>query len=208
MITSALRQGWDAWAELGSGLRAEQWVRTTRLDGWTVKDVYAHCCWAPWFFGEVAQEAHAPTGPVTHARASEVLAEMQASGGIAHTFADDIRQHAIDGADKHSTTELTEQFRTAAPRVLQQLEALDPSFAVDYGGMAVIPLGEALRITLLEAVVHYFDIAAALDFPRPGPVSGAPLAQTVELLAEIADPVAFVDRATGRSTAPVFPVLR
>jgi uncharacterized protein (TIGR03083 family) len=208
MIISALRQTWESWAELGSGLHAEQWTRTTRLDGWNVKDVYAHCCWAPWFFGEAVQDGHAPTGPVTHARAPEVLAEMQASGGIAHTSADGIRQHAIDDAGKHSTTELTEQFRTAAPRVLQQLEALDPTRGVDYGGMAVVPLGEALRITLLEAVVHYLDIAAALDFPRPGPVAGSPLAQTVELLAEIADPVAFVDHATGRSTARVFPVLR
>lgn len=113
MIISALRQAWDTWAELGSDLREEQWTRATRLDGWNVKDVYAHYCWTPSFFGAAVKDGQAPTGPVTHARASEVLAEMQAPGGVAHTFADGIREYAVDDAGKHSTTDLTEQFRTA-----------------------------------------------------------------------------------------------
>ena len=72
----------------------------------------------------------------------------------------------------------------------------------------MVPAREALRIFVLEGVAHYLDVAAALELDRPGPMAGQALKVTVDLLAETADPIAFIDAATGRDDAPVLPVMR
>lgn len=92
--------------------------------------------------------------------------------------------------------------------MLNRLEQLPADYEVDYNGRAVLTLEQTLRLVLLEGVVHYIDMAKALDWPCPGPVAGTPVAYTVELLAELADPIAFIDSATGRGSASAFPVLR
>lgn len=80
---------------------------------------------------------------------------------------------------------------------------------VDYLGLAVIPLGEAARVMLLEAVVHYLDLADALVLPRASSRIGTgPLLRVAGLLAATADPVEFIEAATGRTRTPVLPVLR
>lgn len=205
MIVDALDQAWRAWAALGRVLDGEQWQRPTRLPDWTVRDVYAHHCDFP-AGTAAALEAPEPTAAVTHADAAGLLAFMQQPDGIADQTCDEVRTTAIQRAGA-PTGELTEQFTDLAPAVIAALREADLDRKVDYMGFAVVSAGEALRIFVMEAVVHYFDIAAALDLPMPGPMVGAPLRETVRLLAETADPVALVDAATGRGTPPVFPVL-
>jgi hypothetical protein len=107
-----------------------------------------------------------------------------------------------------STDELVAQFTTVAPQAIDRLREADLERTVHYGGFAVVPAREALRIFVMEGVVHYFDIAAALDRDMPGPMAGEALKVTIRLLAETADPVALIDAATGRGDAPVFPVMR
>ncbi|MDA3646417.1 maleylpyruvate isomerase N-terminal domain-containing protein [Saccharopolyspora indica] len=203
MIVDALDQAWQAWAALGRVLAGDQWQRPTRLPDWTVRDVYAHHCDFP--AGTAAGlAAPEPTAPVSHADAAELLAFMQQPGGIADQTCEEVRTTAIQRA---GAGELVEQFTDRAPAVIAALRETDLDRKVDYTGFAVVTAGEALRIFLMEAVVHYFDIATALDLPVPGPMAGSPLRETVRLLAETADPVALVDAATGRSTPQVFPVL-
>ncbi|MER7079949.1 TIGR03083 family protein [Saccharopolyspora kobensis] len=204
MIVDALDQAWRGWAALGRVLAGEQWQRPTRLPDWTVRDVYAHHCDFP--AGTAAGlEAPEPTAPMSHATAAELLAFMQRPGGIADQTREEVRTTAIQRA---GAGELVEQFTDLAPKVIAALRETDLDRKVDYMGFAVVSAEEALRIFLMEAVVHYFDIATALDLPVPGPMAGAPLRETVRLLTETADPVALVDAATGRGTPPVFPVLR
>ncbi|MER6990773.1 maleylpyruvate isomerase N-terminal domain-containing protein [Saccharopolyspora hirsuta] len=205
MIVDALEQAWQVWAELGRDLDEEQWRRPTRLPDWTVKDVYAHHADFP--AGTAAGvAAPEPEAPVTHADAAALLAHMQQPGGIADQTREEVRTTALQRAGS-PTGELVAQFTDLAPEVIASLRTADLDRKVDYGGFAVVPAGEALRIFLMEAVVHHFDMAAALDLPIPGPMAGAPVRETVRLLAETADPVALIDAATGRGTPPVFPVL-
>ncbi|WP_460962510.1 maleylpyruvate isomerase N-terminal domain-containing protein [Parasphingorhabdus pacifica] len=203
----ALEQAWRAWAELGERLRQSEWDSPTRLEGWTVKDVFAHHSGFP---AGIRSGVQAPevTAPTTHADAAALLAYMQQPGGIADATASGLQQEAVALARKRSTAELVAQFREVAPDVLADLRGRDLERRVDYGGLAVITASEALRIFLLEAVVHYFDMAVALDLPVPGPMAGEPLHATARLLAEVADPVALIDAATGRGQPWVFPVLR
>jgi hypothetical protein len=66
--------------------------------------------------------------------------------------------------------------------------------------------GEATRIVLLESTVHLLDVLDALG--RAPDVPAAALRGTAHLLADLADPVAFVDAASGRSASSPLPVLR
>jgi hypothetical protein len=65
---------------------------------------------------------------------------------------------------------------------------------------------EALRIVLLESVVHLLDVLHGLGRNLCVPASG--LREAVHLLAEIAEPVMFIEAATGRSVRSPLPVLR
>ncbi|MCI2416164.1 maleylpyruvate isomerase N-terminal domain-containing protein [Saccharopolyspora sp. K220] len=207
MIIDALDQAWRAWGELGSELGPAQWQRSTRLTSWTVKDVYAHYSGFP-AATAAGIEVPEPPRPVTHTDAAELLAFMQRPGGVADEVADHLRDQAIEQAAAVPTSQLVEQFTEVAPQVVATLRTADLHRRVDYGGVAVVSAAEALRIFTLEAVVHYFDMATALDRPVPGPMAGAPLRETVRLLADTADPIAFIDAATGRSSPQVFPIMR
>lgn len=70
----------------------------------------------------------------------------------------------------------------------------------------VVPLVEGVRIILMESVVHLLDVLDALDLPTEIP--GHAVRGTAALLAEVADPLAVVAAATGRTAASPFPVLR
>ena len=65
---------------------------------------------------------------------------------------------------------------------------------------------DAVRIVLLESTVHLLDVFDALG--RAPDVPAAALRETAHLLADLADPVAFVEAATGRSSSSLLPVLR
>lgn len=75
-----------------------------------------------------------------------------------------------------------------------------------WGGVGVVFAVEAVRIVLMEAVVHLLDAQRALDRPPFVPI--AALVETAGLLAEIAPAVDFIEAATGRSTISPLPVLR
>lgn len=206
-VVTSLDQAWQAWAELGITLDDQRWDLPTRLDGWTVKHVYAHHSGFPAAI-RAGVEAPDVEKPITHTDAAALLRFMQQPGGIADSTADELQRQAIESTGSHSTAELVEQFTAVAPQVVDDLRGRDLDRRIDYGGLAVITAGEALRIFLMEAVVHYFDMATALDLPVPGPMSGEPLRATAQLLAEVADPVALIEAATGRGQPRVFPVLR
>ncbi|MDI2030890.1 maleylpyruvate isomerase N-terminal domain-containing protein [Saccharopolyspora sp. TS4A08] len=207
MIIDALEQTWQAWARLGAQLDDEQWARPTRLPSWTVKDVYTHVSPFP-SATKAGIEAPSPDAPVSHGDAAGLLAFMQEPGGVAEQSAELLKESATARSQTMSTGELVAQFAEIAPQAVAELREADLERTVHYGGFAVVPAREALRIFVLEGVAHYLDIAAALDLDRPGPLAGEALRVAVDLLAETADPIAFIDAATGRSDAPVLPVMR
>jgi hypothetical protein len=57
----------------------------------------------------------------------------------------------------------------------------------------------------MEATVHLLDLQRALGRPPDVPADG--LAHTTAVLAAMAPPVDFIEAATGRTTADLFPVL-
>ena len=76
---------------------------------------------------------------------------------------------------------------------------------IEYFGDGTFPVAEAMSIAVLEAVVHGLDLCAAVDWP-PSSIPPSPMQHTVGLH-DIAEPVSFIEAATGRTSTPVLPVL-
>jgi len=194
---------WSAWAEHGRAMTDEQWARPTRLGDWDVRSLYAHAVFWP----------HALTGLVgmvreaepTHRTAAALLREFNAPDGVAHRLRAWNAASARDDAAKFSTEEMVAQFAVAGPDAIVAARALG-DVTVDYFGQAILPLGEAVSIGVMEATVHLIDLQRALG--RTPEVPAGALAHTTALLAEMTPPIDFIEAATGRSAeAGPFPVL-
>jgi uncharacterized protein (TIGR03083 family) len=194
---------WSVWAEHGRSMTDEQWMSPTRLSAWNVRSLYAHAGSWP-FAGLPSLIDRVRDAEPTHPTAAALLRDFNAPGGNAHRLRDWNAASARDDAAKHSTAELVATFAEAGPRAIAEARRLGP-VAVDYFGQAVLRLDEAISIGILEATVHLLDLQRALGRPADVPADG--LAHTTALLAEMAPPVDFIEAATGRSTAALFPVL-
>ena len=194
---------WAWWADAVAGLDEQEWSRPTRLEGWDVAALVAHHSMLVHLLGHLATSPVG--GEATVRTAVEMLQGFNAPGGVAREGATDIARMARDAAAASPPDQLLATFAELAPRAIAAARTAGPVL-VDYLGNGTFPLDEAVTIFVLEAVVHGLDLAAAV--PRPAPLPPAAVARTVTTLAAMADPVAFVEAATGRTRGPVLPVLR
>jgi hypothetical protein len=193
---------WQAWAVQGEALTAEQWAAPTRLAPWDVRALFAHAsAWPRWLSYIVTQERDTPP---THASAAALLRDFNLPDGAANVARQATADKAVADAGKYTTAEMIASYTEVGPLALNAARDLG-SVVVNYLGMANLHLDEALSIGILEATVHMLDLQRALELPPSVPADG--LALTTAVLTEIADPVAFIEAATGRTTDPVLPVL-
>jgi uncharacterized protein (TIGR03083 family) len=193
---------WSVWADNGRAMTGEQWALPTRLDGWDVRSLYAHAgFWPSAFTGLVDQVRDAEP---THATAAALLRDFNAPDGVAHRLRDWNAAGARADAATFSTEQMIERFAGTGPQAIAAARRLGP-VAVDYFGQAILRLDEVASIGVLEATVHLIDLQRALGRPPDVPAGG--LAHTASLLAEMAPPVDFIEAATGRRAADLFPVL-
>jgi hypothetical protein len=144
-------------------------------------------------------------GPATPS-ARDMLIQFNAPGGVAATLAGGIAEVARRDAASMSRDDLVAVFTSTAPEAVAAAEAAGP-IVIDYFGQGPLPLAEAMSIYILEAVVHGLDLAAAVEAPAAS-IPRPAIDHTVALLAGMADPVSFIEAATGRSSVAVLPVLR
>jgi uncharacterized protein (TIGR03083 family) len=194
---------WSTWAEHGRTMTDEQWARPTRLGTWDVRSLYAHVgswpsAYLPSLVGQVRD------AEPTHATAAALLRDFNAPDGNANRLRDWVAAGARNDAAKYSTEQLVEQFAAAGPQGLATARRLGP-VAVDYFGQAILRLDEAVSIGIVEATVHLLDLQRALGQSPLVPADG--LEHTAAVLTEMAPPVDFIEAATGRSAADLFPVL-
>jgi uncharacterized protein (TIGR03083 family) len=194
---------WAAWEQQGRALSAEQWQQPTRLGDWTVRMLYAHAAGWPVGFSHLVGQVRevAPT----HASAAGLLGDFNRPGGIATSQADLVAAAAREHAATYTPAQLIEQFAVTGPQAIATAWQLGP-VVVDYFGLAMLLLEEAVSIGILEATVHLLDLQRALGVPPHVPQTG--LEHTVGLLAKMTPPVDFIELATGRSEVELFPVLR
>lgn len=93
------------------------------------------------------------------------------------------------------------------PRAIEALRRREPTSLIPWpGASAMTTWVEALRIVLMESVVHLLDVVPGLA--RAPEIPEDALRETALLLAEIAEPVRLIEAATGRSPDSPLPVLR
>jgi uncharacterized protein (TIGR03083 family) len=199
----ALEQTWGVWGQIGEDLTEEQWSRPSRCPGWDVAALYAHHSRCPLDLSTPPPAADGPVGePLT---AAEVVTRFNTPNGMARAMAGMVADGAVVEAAAHTRGELVDRFVVHGRRALQILRSTEPTWPWPASG-GVITLVEALRLALMEATVHLLDVQRAPDHPPEVPPEA--LRDTVQLLAEVAPPVDFIEAATERSTHSRLPVLR
>jgi len=200
----AIGQTWRIWGRLGEDLTEQQWRIPTRCSGWDVAAVYAHGSLPPLHLDVAMPSADAPGEPVS---APQILRGFNDPGGVAHTMAETVADRAVVEAAATGRRELVDRFVVHGPRALARLRRLAPTQVVTWPGPgSVTTVAEAMRIVLLEAVVHLLDAQRALG--RAPHVPAVALAETARLLAETAPAVELIEAATGRGDRSPLPVLR
>jgi uncharacterized protein (TIGR03083 family) len=206
---AALAAVWRTWAEVGAGLPDADWHQMSRCEHWTVASLFAHHSVFPLAFANFLQYPPDETverGAVV-VSAVDILRGFNRPGGVAHEMAAQVADRAVDEARALARENLIARFRTTAPRVVDRLRDTDPHQLLPWPAVhGLVRLVEALRIVLMEATVHLLDVLAAIG--REPSLPAAALQETALLLAEMVDPVSFIETATGRSSAAVLPVLR
>ncbi|NYH80633.1 uncharacterized protein (TIGR03083 family) [Actinopolyspora biskrensis] len=200
----ALEEVWERWAEIGTALSEQQWSSATRCAGWDVAALYAHVGMFPPAVADPPATAEEITAnPVT---AVDILRGFNVPGGAAHEMADQVARAAASTAAELDRAGLIARY-TDGPRAVAALrDRAATSLVPRPGTSAVTTWSEAVRIVLMESVIHLLDVLDGLNLQPEVPA--AALRETVHLLAEIADPVSFLEAATGRSGHSPLPVLR
>jgi uncharacterized protein (TIGR03083 family) len=200
---AVLGAAWGWWATTLAALDDEGWATPTRLEGSDVAALTAHHAMLVQGLGFLATQP-VDAAPAT-ATAGAMLRRFNEPTGVANTAGDAVAELARQQAAGMSPADLLGAFATVAPGVVTTLVETGP-IVVDYFGNGPFPIGEAVAIAIMEAVVHGLDLRAAIGSAPPPPA--AAVARTVDLLASVADPLEFIDAATGRRAEPVLPVLR
>jgi len=200
-VIDALEAVWRRWAEVGAGLTEADWLTPSRCAGWDVAALFAHVGSFP---QAVLDPPEADGGePVS---AVDILRGFNAPSGVAHSMATQVEDHAVAVAAQVGRPGLVAFFAEAGPRGIAALRERPADGLLLWPASGVTTWGEATRIVLLESTVHLLDVLDALG--RAPDVPAAALRGTAHLLADLADPVAFVDAASGRSASSPLPVLR
>jgi uncharacterized protein (TIGR03083 family) len=199
----ALGDAWGWWAATLQPLTPDDWTRPTRLEGWDVHALAAHH--AQFVTGLDFLAANPLDGPAAVPSAAAMLNRFNAPGGVAHELAGAVAELARQQAATNPPAVIVERFATGGPKAIAAVRACGP-IVVDYFGNGAFPIAEALSIGIVEAVVHGLDLARAVS--REPDLPAVALDHTVAVLAQMPDPVTFIEAATGRRTDAVFPILR
>jgi uncharacterized protein (TIGR03083 family) len=198
-----LAELYRCWGRRCAQLTPEQWAQPTRLPGWDVAALVAHICVDPALFDAMPQLL-AP-GPAQYPTAAEMLRAFNAPDGLARTGAQATAAQACIAAAATSTDEFVARFAALLPAALERTAALGRDAVVLNPALGTVTYGAMGDIAILEAVVHYLDLLDAVGGP---PLPARALEHAARTLALVPEPVAFLEAATGRSTAAVLPVMR
>jgi uncharacterized protein (TIGR03083 family) len=186
---------WHRWHE--AGLRIRTWTTPSGLGDWTVRELYAHVARGVETFVELlAQPPIAGEPEVPDAAAYFAALRPLGAAGAAH-----VAETARVWAAARTDGELVDVFAAPAAKVLGELN----EDVVVRGIAGTIRVGDYAVTRVLEATVHLLDLADAVPQVSPPPPDA--LRRTVDVLTDLTPPADFVRLATGRPSAPVFPVL-
>jgi uncharacterized protein (TIGR03083 family) len=189
---------WQVWARQGLQLSAQDWQRPTRCTGWDVHALYTHVArgvdWLSTFLGQPS------TKPLDFESAAAYFAHFRSYQAEAAT---DNSRRVLALATQTSPDALVKQFQAVAGTVIAQ--ALTQADAVVESFIGTIWLSDYVVTRLVEATVHLLDLQEALGVSIPLP--NLALEHCAAVLLQLTPLPDFIEVATGRSAAKLFPVL-
>jgi hypothetical protein len=149
----ALEVVWRRWTDIGVGLSEQQWSTPTRCVGWDVAALYAHVGMFP---SALADPPPVPQGAAMHpVTAVDILRGFNAPGGVAHEMAEQVARAAVSTAADRERAALVALYADDGPRAIEALRRREPTSLVPWPGAGALTTWvEALRIVLMESVVH------------------------------------------------------
>jgi uncharacterized protein (TIGR03083 family) len=199
--TLALADLWDAWAEIGSNLKPEQWTLATRCEDWDVQALFAHVSAGVGGLLSLLNERKVDSVPDL-VRATDIIRMVKPSPEVAQKLAVRVSAMAIEDARSQTPASLIE--RLASGREVCLLAQQHLGDVADYFGRGNATIAGSVDLRVVEAAVHLLDLQASLGMPADLPESGA--AVTMEFLVGLVPAVDFIEAATGRTTAQFFPL--
>lgn len=187
---------WGTWHAVGRALTPEQWTAGSGLGDWTVRELYAHVA-----RGVTTTSALVVTS--SEAELPDAAAYFRALRGLGAKGAGQVAAAAREWAAARDVAALVGDFDGLAATTLAGVRAAPEGVVVTIAG--TMRLTDYAVTRVLEATVHLLDLAAAV--PGAVVVPEQALRRTVDVLADLAPPAEFIALATGRPSAPVFPVL-
>ena len=183
---------WLRWWQIGHTLTGPDWTAPTRLPLWRVQDLYAHVARGVDVLAGLL--AHPSTAPAQLLAAPAYFKAVQ-EGPIS---AEDVARAAIRFGASTGTDGMVALFGHGGITVLTAAAALPPQTALD-SVAGPISVGGYLATRIVEAAVHLLDLQAALSITTPLPQAAR--RRTVQILAQLPSPEAFIEAATGRAPA-------
>lgn len=197
-----LRLVWARWTESLDGLGEEAWSAPTRCGDWNVRTLVAHVSDGITGFHTALRDrmVEREAGIIS---AAELMRLLKPDSRSAQAMAEKADARARQSAER-DLAQLREPFNASADEVLQ-IARTHPVGVVDYFGRADVAVDGLIELALLEATVHYLDLAEALgdraDLPNEV------MRNVLETLLSMSTPQALIEVATGRRRADgIFPV--
>lgn len=197
-----LRLVWARWMESLDGLDEAAWSAPTRCGDWDVRALVAHVSDGIIGFHTSLRDrmVEREAGIIS---AAQLMGLLKPDSRSAQATAEKADARARRSSER-DLAQLREPFNAFADEVLQIARA-HPVGVVDYFGRADVAVEGLIELALLEATVHYLDLAEALGDRTD--LSSEVMRNVLETLLSMSTPQALIEVATGRRRADdIFPV--
>lgn len=197
-----LASTWLDWADRIERLPDDEWARPTRCEGWTVHALVAHATPDPALLATLPSLAGSGEAAVDDA--AEALRTFNRASGASTAMAPAIAAAAVAATQVLTPAEMAHRFRASAE--LATAMDLPADAVVPYPAVGSIRAEGLVDVAIMEATVHLLDLIAAVGGPPP---PDAAVDRTRSVLARVADPIALIEAAAGRTDpATALPVIR
>ena len=175
------------------------WAAPSGLGDWTVRELYAHVGRGVWTLADLLSQPPLIREPALR-DAAAYFAALRSLGAAGAT---QVADTASAWAAARTDDVLVDTFDVPVEKVLAALPAA--RHTVVRGVAGTIRVADFAVTRIVEATVHLLDLAAAAPHASAPPPEA--VHRTVDVLADLSPPTEFIRLATGRTSAPIFPVL-
>jgi uncharacterized protein (TIGR03083 family) len=140
----------------------DEWDRPSRCEGWSVKELVAHC--EGMMLRLVGANIEPVDGPAESDRVGYYTYDPDGpreGENPDQTFSEHIRDRVIDEVGGRTGDELRSSLESATEAMLRAVGEIDPDRVIKRSGHPKLPFGEFVATRVLEFGVHSMDVGHA-----------------------------------------------